>query len=124
MRTLPFEVAKYNNFKELIEAMEKVLSENINGIKEILELLNEKWEGEGAGSASYPGMTVLVDPSKDLVLSQLVPILAHAVMASKSLRSTTAIFKTIFSESELEAPFDIRAIWDGSRVRVVIAKLS
>ncbi len=121
---MPFEVAKYNNFKELIEAMQKVLDGNKEAIKEMMDLLNEEWKGEGAGSASYPGMNVLVDPSRDLVLSQLVPVIAHAVMASKSLRSTMAIFRSIFSESELEAPFDIRAIWDGSRVRLVIAKLS
>ena len=121
---MPFKVTKYGSFKELVEAMEKEFNENLEGLKEIMKMLDERWEGEGAGSASYPGMTVLVDPSKDMVLSQLIPTIAHAVLASKSLRSSAAIFKTIFSEYELDAPFDIRAVWDGSRVRVVIAKLS
>jgi len=120
---MPFTVKEYNTFKELLDDMEKVLEENKKGIGQILELLDEKWEGEGAGSASYPGMSVLVDPNKELVISQLIPVVSHAVMASKSLRSSIAIFKSIFSNTELETPFNIKAIWDGSRVRVVITKI-
>lgn len=120
---MPFTVTSYKTFKELLNDMEKVLEENKKGIKDMLELISEKWEGGGEGSASYPGMSVLVDPSNELVLSQLIPVLSHAVMASKSLRSSVAIFKSIFSSTELETPFDIKAVWDGSRVRVVIAKI-
>jgi hypothetical protein len=39
---------------------------------------------------------------------------------TRALRSTIAIFKALFSESELSTELKIKAIWDGSHVRVVI----
>ena len=101
--------------------MNKELQANLEGVKRIVEILTkEKWEGTGAGSASYPKMRVLVDPDEKLVKNQLLPILSQMIDNVRALRSSIAIFKALFSESELSTELKIEAVWDGSHVRVVI----
>ncbi len=119
---MPIRITTHKNFKELLEAMEEELNANIEGLKGVLQLLEEEMEGSGAGSAAYPRMKVLVDPSSDLVKNQLVPILSEMVNEVRALRSSIAIFKAIFSEGELSVDLDIRAIWDGMHVRLVIVR--
>jgi len=101
--------------------MKKELRGDLEGLEEIVKLVTEeKWSGSGAGSASYPRMKVLVDPDDELVKNQVIPLLSEIVNNVRALRSAIAIFKTLFSESELSTEVKIKAIWDGSHVRVVI----
>jgi len=119
---LPVRVTEHKNFKELLEEMEKELKANIEGLRKALELMEEKMEGSGEGSAAYPRMKVLVDPDSELVKNQLVPILSEMVNEIRALRSSIAIFKSLFSEGELTVELNIKAIWDGMHVRLVVVR--
>ncbi len=120
---MPLEVRRYKNLKSLLNEMEESLEISKDNLERILDLLNEEWSGEGEGSASYPGITVLVDPDKEMVQRQLLRVLVYVVKSLTSLRSSIAIFKTIFSESELESEIEIEAVWDGLRPRVAIVRI-
>ncbi len=115
-------VTEHKNFKELLDEMDKELHNNLEGLRKALELLEEKMEGTGEGSAAYPNMKVLVDPDSELVKNQLVPVLPEMVNKIRALRSSIAIFKSLFSEGELSVELNIKAVWDGAHVRLVIVR--
>ncbi len=120
---MPIKVTKHKSFKELLDEMKKEYEANKKGIERIVEILTkEKWEGSGAGSAAYPRMKVLVDPDENLIRSQLLPILAEMINNVRALRSSMAVFRALFSESELSTELDIEAVWDGSHARLVIVR--
>jgi len=118
---VPVRVSEYKSFKELLDDMNRELELNLEGLRGILKiLLEEQWRGSGEGSASYPRMRILVDPNDELIKNQVIPVLSEVVNNVRALRSSIAIFKTLFSKSELETELKLKAIWDGSHVRVVI----
>jgi len=118
---MPIRVTEHNSFKSLLNEMENELDKNLQALNEIVKMLTEeKWEGSGEGSAAYPRMKVLVDPDVRLIRNQVLPVLGEMVNNVRALRSSIAIFKALFSEGELSTELKIRAIWDGSHVRVVI----
>lgn len=62
---MPLEVKKYNSLKELLSDMENSVNISKENLQRVLNIIEEEWTGEGEGSASYPGITILVDPNKE-----------------------------------------------------------